>query len=55
MYMCTAPFLTIIVDDSTDVSNKEQVVICFQWVDSSLGAHEELVGLYHVESMHQSF
>ena len=26
----TAPFLTIMVDESVDVSNKEQLVICFR-------------------------
>lgn len=25
-----APFITIMVDETTDVSNKEQVVICFR-------------------------
>ena len=32
------PFLTLIVDETTDESNREQVVICLQWVDSSLEA-----------------
>ena len=44
------PFLTIMVDETTDISNKEQVVICFRWVDSKLVAHEEFIGLYQVES-----
>ena len=46
----TAPFMSIMVDETTDVSNKEQVVICFRWVDKKLEAHEEYVGLYQVES-----
>ena len=29
----SAPFLTIMIDETTHVSNKEQVVICFRWVD----------------------
>ena len=33
-----APFLTMI-DETTDVSNKEQVVICFRWVSRLLEAH----------------
>ena len=45
-----SPFLTIKIDETTDVSNKEQVVICFWWVDQSLEAHEEFIGLYSVES-----
>ena len=34
----SAPFLTIVIDEATDVSNKEQVVVCFRWVD------EEFIG-----------
>lgn len=45
-----ASFVTIMVDESTDISNKEQVVICFRWVDDNLEAHEEFVGLYLVQS-----
>ena len=45
-----APFLTIMIDETTDVSNKEQVVICFRWVSQLLEAHEEFIGLYQVES-----
>ena len=39
------------VDETTDVSNKEQVVICLRWVDTRLEAHEDFIGLYHVESI----
>ena len=46
----SVPFLTIMVDETTDVSNKEQVVICFRWVDDKLEGHEEFIGLYRVES-----
>ena len=46
----SVPFLTVMVDETTDVSNKEQVVICFRWVDKKLEAHEEFVGLCQVES-----
>ena len=38
------------VDETTDTSNKEQVVICFRWVDNKLRAHEEFVGIFQVES-----
>lgn len=41
----SAPFLTIMEDETTNVSNKEQLVICFRWVDKKLEAHEEFVGL----------
>ena len=45
-----APFLTIMIDETTDVSNKEQVVICFRWADQSLKTHEDFIGLCQVES-----
>ena len=32
----SAPFLSVMVDETTDVANQEQVVICFRWVDSKL-------------------
>ena len=35
---------TIMIDETTDVSTKEQVVIVFRWVDSLLMSHEDFVG-----------
>ena len=47
----SAPFFSVMVDETTDISNKEQVVICFRWVDKQLeAAHEEFTGLCLVES-----
>ncbi len=43
-------YFTIMIDETTDCSNSEQVVICCRWVDSSLEAHEEFMGLYQVGS-----
>ena len=40
-------FFTIMADECTDVSNKEQFVIRICWVDNTLTAHED-VGLYNV-------
>lgn len=48
LYFTQCHFLALIVDETTDESNREQVVICLQWVDSSLEAHEEFIGIYHV-------
>ena len=42
------------VDETTDVSNKEQVVLCYRWVDGNLEAHEDFVGLYEIESTEAS-
>ena len=35
--------------ETTDTSNREQVVICFRWVDTSLSAHEEFIGRQQVD------
>lgn len=47
--ICSAPFLSLMVDETTDVSNREQVVVCFRWVDRNLEPHEEFIGLCQVE------
>jgi len=35
-----ALFYTVMVNETTDCSNKEQVVIVLRWMDESLVAHE---------------
>jgi hypothetical protein len=37
-------------DETTDISNVEQLVICFRWVDDDLQGHEEFVGVHSVPS-----
>ena len=44
-------FFTIMADECTDVSNKEQFVICIRWVDNTLTSHEDVIGLYNVETI----
>jgi hypothetical protein len=44
------PFFTIMIDETTDVANKEQVVVCIRWVDENLESHENFIGLYEVGS-----
>ena len=46
----SAEFCTVVVDETTDMSNKEQVVMCLRWIDSTLTAHEDFIGLYDVDS-----
>ncbi|KAI6658761.1 Zinc finger MYM-type protein 1-like [Oopsacas minuta] len=41
---------TIMVDETTDLSNTEQMVLCLRHVDDDLNVHEELIGLYSLES-----
>ena len=38
------------IDETTDISNKEQVVLCLRWVDKGLEAYEEFISLHQVES-----
>lgn len=42
------------VDKTTDLLNKEQVVLVFQWVNNGLVPHEEFVGLYQTDSITSS-
>ena len=44
-----ASIYTILADESADVSNKEQVVVCIRWVDDELCVHEEFIGIKPVE------
>ena len=48
------PFLSLMVDETTDISNKEQLVMCIRWVNKRFQPHEEFIGLYHVESTQSS-
>lgn len=45
------PFYTIMVDETTEMSNREQVVLCLRWVSEKFEVHEEFIGLYMVESI----
>ena len=36
-------------DETTDASNKEQLVICIRWVDDDLIAHEDFIGMHSIE------
>ena len=46
-----SPYLTIMLDETTDVSNHEQAVIVLRRVTDDLQVFEELLGLYHVPSI----
>ena len=43
-------YFTIMIDEATDVSNSEQVVIVLRWVDEDLSVQEGFIGLYKTES-----
>ena len=39
-------YFSIMLDETTDQSNREQVVIVLRHVDRELNLHEEFIGLY---------
>ena len=45
-----APFFTIMADETTDIANKEQVVIVLRWVGGGLSINEKFIRLYAVDS-----
>ena len=45
-----AKYYTLMADEVTDVSNKEQVAICLRSIDV-LEAHEDFIGLHYVDSI----
>ena len=44
----STPFFTVMIDETTDISNKEQVVITLQSVGDDLTVHEHFIGFYFV-------
>ena len=42
-------FYSIMVDETRDISNREQLVICLRWTDECLMPHEDFVGLYQID------
>ena len=49
--MQKALFYIVMVDETTDCLNKEQVVLVIRWVDGDLNVHESFIGLYSVPSI----
>ena len=46
-------FYSIIADEGTDCSNKEQFVICFRWVDKGFDTYEGFIGTYKLITLKQ--
>ena len=42
-------FYTITADETADISNKEQLVICICWVDENFVVHEDFLGIHLLE------
>ena len=45
----TSVYFSLMADEVTDSSNREQVVVCLRRVDEDFEAHEEFIGLYKVK------
>ena len=41
-------YYIIMPDETTDIINKEQFVICIRWVDNDLNANEYVIGLHEL-------
>lgn len=39
-------FLTLMADETTDISHREQLVICLQYIDDQFVHHDIFVGFY---------
>ena len=39
------------LDETTNIANVEQVVICLRWVSETFEVHKDFAGLYEVESI----
>ena len=46
-----AKYYSLMADEVTDSSNKEQFVVCIRWIDEDLQAHEDFVGIHHVDTI----
>ena len=44
-----AAFLTIMADETTNVSKKQQPVIWIRWVDDGFAIYEDLIGMHPLE------
>ena len=46
-----AQFFTIMCDESTDISNKEQAAVCIRWVSENFEIREDFIGLFELHSI----
>ena len=42
---------SLIADEYTDISNKEQLTICIRWIDEYLDTHEDVIGFYNIPNI----
>ena len=48
--MIADKYYTSLVDETTDISNSEQLVFCLRYVDDELISHENFIGLHSLET-----
>ncbi|KAJ8020062.1 Zinc finger MYM-type protein 1 [Holothuria leucospilota] len=46
-----AKFFSILADECTDASNKEQLTICLRWIDQALEPNEDFVGFCEISNI----
>ena len=46
-----SPFITLMMDETTGISNKEQSVIILRWVSEDFEVNEEFLGVYNVPTI----
>ena len=46
-----SPFLSIMIDETTNISNHEQVTVVLRRIDEKSNVFEEFLGMYHVTSI----
>jgi len=44
-------YFSLVCDEYTDISNKEQLTFCVRWIDEKLDAHEDFLGFYNVPNI----
>ena len=44
-------YYSIICDEYTDISSKEQLTFCLRWIDEQFEAHEDFIGFYHIRDI----
>lgn len=47
--MRRSEYFAILADETTDKSNREQLVVCLRWIDENLKVNEDFVGLYSID------
>ncbi len=50
-----SPFLTIMIDETTDITNHEQVAVVIRRITENLEVFEEFIGLYQVDSIRAEY